>query len=73
MALPNLNVVSKNKSGGVQQVEGVIVNMVNGEFVFNYNTSQDPAPDDLELLKNFRNLVVDELEKLNTIFKTLRP
>ena len=65
MIQPNLRVVSMKKSGGMQEVQGIIVNKDKGEFVFNYNTSQDPADVDLELLKIFRNRFVEELEKLN--------
>jgi len=67
MALPNLHVVSKGKKGQRQEVQGIIVNKMNGEFVFNYNTSKDPAPEELEVLKVFRNHFVDELVKLNKV------
>jgi len=67
MALSNLHVVSKGKKGQRQEVQGIIVNKMNGEFIFNYNTSKDPLPEELEVLKVFRNKFVDELEKLNKV------
>jgi len=32
-----------------------------------YNTSKDPAPEELEVLRVFRNHFVDELVKLNKV------
>lgn len=61
----NLNVVSKKSKSGKQEVQGIIVNKMNGEFVFNYNTSKDPQEHEIECLKNFRNKFVDELKQLN--------
>jgi len=67
MVLPNLNIASKGKKRCRQEVQGVIVNKNNGEFIFNYNTSKDPVPEELEVLRVFRNHFVDELVKLNKV------
>jgi len=61
----NLSVVSGKGKGKKQEVQGVSVFKKKNEFVFNYNTALDPQPDEIELLKVFRNRFVDELEKLN--------
>lgn len=63
--MSNLQVVSKKSKSGKQEVQGVIVSKIGGEFLFNYNTTKDPQEHHLELLKNFRNSFVDELNKLN--------
>lgn len=63
----NLHVISKGSKGGRQEVQGVIVNKMKNDFVFNYNTAQDPAPEEIELLRDFRNLFIDELVKLNNV------
>lgn len=61
----NLNVVLGKGKGKKQEVQGVTVFKKNNEFIFNYNTALDPQPDEIELLKVFRNRFIDELEKLN--------
>lgn len=48
-----------------QGVQGVQIFKKGSEFVFNYSTTLDARPCDLELLKNYRNLAINELEKLN--------
>jgi len=63
----DLKVVSKGSKSGKQEVQGVIVNKINGEFLFNYNTALDPQPEQMELLKDFRNRFVDELNQLNDV------
>lgn len=63
----NLNITSKGKRDGIQEVQGVIVQKMGKEFVFNYNTALDPSSDDLDYLKDFRNRFVNELEQLNAV------
>ena len=67
----NLNIVSANKKGSPQEVLGVIVNKIGNEFIFNYSTALDPRPVDVELLKNFRNKLVYELEDLNKLLRDI--
>lgn len=67
----DLNVVSVGKKGASQEVLGVMVTKIGVEFGFNYSTAIDPRPVDIELLKNFRNKFVDELEDLNKLLKDL--
>lgn len=66
-----LNVISKKGKGREQEVQGVIVMKEKGEFVFNYNTTIDPRPEDIELLKLFRNRFVNELEQLNNALNNI--
>ena len=63
--MKNLKILSKRQTGGRQEVQGIIVNKIKNDFVFNYNTSKDPAPEDIDLLRDFRNHFVEELHKLN--------
>lgn len=63
----NINVIPMGKKGARQEVRGVVVNKIGKEFVFNYQTSLDPAPEDIEFLKIFRNRFVGELEQLNKV------
>lgn len=62
-----INIASKKKKEGRQEIQGVIVTRENGEFIFNYNTSKDPAPDEMDILKMFRNRFVDELKQVNDV------
>ena len=63
----NLKIVSKGGKGGRQEVQGVIVQKQKEEYCFNYNTTKDPAPEEVEVLKVFRNHFIDELKKLNLV------
>ena len=72
MALENVFCISKGGKKGKQAVHGVIVNKMNGEYNFNYNTAKDPAPEELEVLKDFRNRFVAHLEVLNDIIGELK-
>lgn len=65
----NLKVIGGKGKGKVQQVQGLMVQMIGGVFEFNFQTAFNPAEDDIEMLKEFRNEVVLKLEILNTFFE----
>lgn len=65
----DLKVQSMKGKGKTQAILGVSVFKVNNEFQFNFSTALDPRDCDIEVLKNFRNKFIEEIEKTNIILK----
>lgn len=61
----NLKILSSRVKGKSQEVQGVMVHKIAGEFEFNFQTAQDPKPEEIEMLKEFRNKFVNDLIALN--------
>ena len=67
----NLTVTAGKGKSKKQAVQGVQVFQQGNEFLFNYQTVNQPRDVEIEFLKLFRNKFVDELEQLNRVLENL--
>ncbi len=70
--MDNLKIISTRVKGKSQEVQGVMVQNIGGKFEFNFQTAQDPKPEEIEMLKEFRNKFVNDLTALNENLKFLK-